>query len=655
MKKYLLLTIIPTLFLYVLVRAQAPSPNPVVIVPGIGASWNPSIILDPTPSPDLSEWRFSPTVKQYDQLIQAFEDAGLVQGEDFFVAFYDWRQSNIDSATNYLVPIIDQALAYSDTGQVDIVAHSMGGLVARSYIQSDAYRGDVDEFIMLGTPNHGSSDVYTLWEGGDVPKNWDKGQQSMIGLLLWWLNTVSALTTDEYDTIHLYVPSVQELLPTYDYLVDKDTGDPILNGDMHERNLFLSVLNLDGNVSELLSRLPGDIHIIAGEGESTVGNIPVTAHTPKDGKLWVDGRPDPRTPERNDIGGDNRVLLSSAFIEEPDDGGGPSVSFGDEPSLIHKIFARIFGQTAHAQFSFTPPVNEFITSAKHGDLPTESIPEIFDILGLEEPAVTYEPIPEPDAILTFWFASPIDVEVTDPSGNTTTKNVSDIPGAVYDGADDPLGFKMVVIENPEAGEYTVGLTGLAAGGYHMGVGSFSSSGDIVVTAEGDVTEGKQITYTVQYDPSNTEVPTEVSEPIIEEPSALELLDELIALTEAYYDTGAITKRNIYRQLNSALRNTRNLVEREKGDKAIKAIKRFDKRVQKNNRRGYISDEATDDMRARARAIRELLKETKKEKKQKPHWWSGWFGGYDNDDDDGREEDDDRDDDKDDWDWERNGD
>ncbi|MGC8721513.1 MAG: stalk domain-containing protein [Caldisericaceae bacterium] len=53
---------------------------------------------------------------------------------------------------------------------IDIVAHSMGGLVARRYIESrdfshllqddhdhsdDYYHGDVNELIMLGTPNHG--------------------------------------------------------------------------------------------------------------------------------------------------------------------------------------------------------------------------------------------------------------------------------------------------------------------------------------------------------------------------------------------------------------------------------------------------------------------------------------------------------------------
>ncbi len=45
---------------------------------------------------------------------------------------------------------------------LNIVAHSMGGLVARSYIESPDYAGGVSRFIMLGTPNHGCKLAY--WE-----------------------------------------------------------------------------------------------------------------------------------------------------------------------------------------------------------------------------------------------------------------------------------------------------------------------------------------------------------------------------------------------------------------------------------------------------------------------------------------------------------
>ena len=42
-----------------------------------------------------------------------------------------------------------------------VVAHSMGGLVARHYVEGPAFRGGIDRLVMLGTPNHGSA--WTGW------------------------------------------------------------------------------------------------------------------------------------------------------------------------------------------------------------------------------------------------------------------------------------------------------------------------------------------------------------------------------------------------------------------------------------------------------------------------------------------------------------
>lgn len=39
---------------------------------------------------------------------------------------------------------------------IDIVAHSMGGLVARSYVEGSEYAGGVDRMILVAPPNHGS-------------------------------------------------------------------------------------------------------------------------------------------------------------------------------------------------------------------------------------------------------------------------------------------------------------------------------------------------------------------------------------------------------------------------------------------------------------------------------------------------------------------
>ena len=43
------------------------------------------------------------------------------------------------------------------TAKVDVVAFSMGGLVARGYVEGKDYAGGVDRLILIATPNHGSS------------------------------------------------------------------------------------------------------------------------------------------------------------------------------------------------------------------------------------------------------------------------------------------------------------------------------------------------------------------------------------------------------------------------------------------------------------------------------------------------------------------
>ena len=61
-----------------------------------------------------------------------------------------------------LMTAIDRAK--SETGEIKVVlvAHSMGGLVARAYLESSTYRGDIAEFFTLGTPH----------DGIDISSNW---------------------------------------------------------------------------------------------------------------------------------------------------------------------------------------------------------------------------------------------------------------------------------------------------------------------------------------------------------------------------------------------------------------------------------------------------------------------------------------------------
>lgn len=97
---------------------------------------------------------------------------------------WDWRatldmdkEKTKNAITRFLIPALDNAKNPDgdlniDFPKVDVVAHSMGGLLVRSYIQSDGYRNDIRRFVMVGTPNKGSAKTYPMIQGGQ-PKRAD--------------------------------------------------------------------------------------------------------------------------------------------------------------------------------------------------------------------------------------------------------------------------------------------------------------------------------------------------------------------------------------------------------------------------------------------------------------------------------------------------
>ncbi len=91
-------------------------------------------------------------------LYQFLVNNGYQPGKTLFAVDYQ-SENNGDYAVIYrrwLMQAIDQAKKASGSGQVDIVAHSMGSLVARYYLNTPYYRNDVRTLVMIAPPNHGS-------------------------------------------------------------------------------------------------------------------------------------------------------------------------------------------------------------------------------------------------------------------------------------------------------------------------------------------------------------------------------------------------------------------------------------------------------------------------------------------------------------------
>ncbi|MGB5081206.1 MAG: hypothetical protein WBO23_10740 [Burkholderiales bacterium] len=101
---------------------------------------------------------------QYDNLIASLNACGFseqTQPATLNVFPYDWRKDNA-LAAQQLADCIDAMVAtLGNNAEINLVAHSMGGLVSRCYLESDDYSarpgfGSVKRLIALGTPHRGS-------------------------------------------------------------------------------------------------------------------------------------------------------------------------------------------------------------------------------------------------------------------------------------------------------------------------------------------------------------------------------------------------------------------------------------------------------------------------------------------------------------------
>lgn len=322
----------------------APAPRrPVLLLPGIGGTSN---ALSGSDLPWLlfrgvgpSILRLDPLTRSYDDLIATLEAAGYQQGVDLFVVPYDWRleigpddgtiDGTIDGlsasglsdqqyryAVDYLGDYLRRAAEvwsarYPDgppLDSVDVIAHSTGGLVARTYIQSSAYGGDyapglalprIGRLMMIGVPNRGASKAWN-----PLHDNWsiDVAYRLVLSKIVYrayqlvkdknavvagpdhvitWAGLQSPTECPHGPKIcfiEQYIPAARSLLATYDFL-DLGAGPSTVNLDALQRNSLLLDLNagLDHPAGPT-----GDPNAFAGLADVTViygtngGSTPVT-------------------------------------------------------------------------------------------------------------------------------------------------------------------------------------------------------------------------------------------------------------------------------------------------------------------------------------------------------------------------------------------
>lgn len=83
--------------------------------------------------------------------------ADMLTREGYQVAYFTYPSDGpIDTSVNMLAKEVNALHHDFPKMPLSIIAHSMGGLVVRAYIEGPDYAANVDHLIMLGTPNQGS-------------------------------------------------------------------------------------------------------------------------------------------------------------------------------------------------------------------------------------------------------------------------------------------------------------------------------------------------------------------------------------------------------------------------------------------------------------------------------------------------------------------
>ena len=299
--------------------------NPLILIPGIGGS------LPADTSPEgLQAWyttrgqapedlALETHSQTYQSLVQSLENLGYVQGEDLFVANWDWRlpiaptngandgtisistaqltNSNIRTGLEYLGNTLQDIQDANPGEDVDIIAHGAGGLIARAYLQSSVYADElpaVSDLVLVGTPNEGLAETLAItqddWSGAEdlqiVSLLVDQAyQQFLSGETITGPNgDITDTSISRAEFVQQYVESLRHLLPTFPS-IDID-GDGTLDA-INETNTPVS-----GLFNDLLADLNAGADPNAFIDNANVTSVIFSTETPTIDQLAQQTGPD---------------------------------------------------------------------------------------------------------------------------------------------------------------------------------------------------------------------------------------------------------------------------------------------------------------------------------------------------------------------------
>lgn len=371
--------------------------------------------------------------RAYGNTIQFFtsDEMGYTLNEDFFVFPYDWRK-DLSESSNLLDQKIQSIKTQTNSQKVDIVAHSMGGLVARNYISSQQKAQDINRLFTLGTPHLGSVELLkNLMYGGCLkypvgPFCLSLAPSELKDVLQNMISSFQLAPTQKYFDFY----------STYPYKVNSDQLNyqqikNLLTSRAHNTSLFAPAETfhlLDNNLSNTNGV---DVINIVGSGMPTLGQIierEINFSRIKFSKK-----------DLININGDKTVPLFSASLIDPT----------KNLSLLGgaKVF---YTNQEHGSLVTSGPALELIKNILSGStqLPTGISTQPYKFTGSQVSV-----------------HSPVDIHVYDPAGNHTGPTEggdfeANIPGSSYQTLGDA---KFIFL--PEEGVYNIKFVATGKGNF----------------------------------------------------------------------------------------------------------------------------------------------------------------------------------------------
>jgi ELWxxDGT repeat protein len=508
--------------------------KPILILPGLAGSFvSPDNydrwILNRGLNPD--ELVIDPLVHYYDDLISTLENTGYKLGEDLFVATYDWRlppgpndgsadgristisatsitDGNYEYGVDYLGYWLAKAAAKwkerfpndNPLDSVDIVAHSTGGLVARTYIQSIAYGGSVgtaklpkvDDLIMLGVPNQGAPIAWNpinddwnsapeyqffLRQLANVPYQKLLDGQTINGpepiteesIIAQSGNSDLNSKESKEAFIDQYAPTIKSLLATYDFGA---TVNP------EQENSLL--LDLNADISSVTSN--SKVTVAYGYGLNTITSV-----KPQTGPLKIVDPPGDDFDQYaysvesfTELRGHIPAINEQWWEEFKTEGGDGTVPVQSSTYIPGKKVVG-FKDVEHGNLPSNQKVQEFILDTLEAKLePGEQI-------STDKVGKNWETI---EQVYTF-IIDPVDGFLVDSQGrrlgySKTTGAVTEIPNSFWYGGENGIGWIFGKLDFPA----TLQLTGLGQD-YYVQVSGVEGAQAVGVESSGFLATGEQ--------------------------------------------------------------------------------------------------------------------------------------------------------------------